>query len=370
MKITSKVRHCWLLQLQAEYKHICQMHRLSLKLPVFEITSGSAELGRWSSATRTLGVSQNLILKYPWAITIQVLKHEMAHQLSDEFFRASGGHDHNFEKSCELLGVLPQFRKCKILLSQSLEAFVCCSSDRIGISRYLLKVEKLLALGKSSNSHEAELALQKANELMVKYNLEQLCSDQPEDHLFHIIDEKRRQISTCKRFICLILQEFFFVQVVLSKMYDPRESEEFRVIELYGTKQNLVVAEYCYYFLIDAVARLWDANKAQFGKDKRRMKKSYQVGVVQGFYQKLKKDGGYKTTQSATLEGEERGLIKAEDVRLKKFVKMVHPKTSKRSIRAGKMFTGSYRKGFEAGKDLKFHDGLNGAAQAESLFLE
>ncbi len=114
-----KYRIIWLNQLLIEYEDICWSYGIELTPPIFEISETTKEVGSWHPSTRILRLSHHLIVESPWLVTLQVLKHEMAHQLCSELF-CSGekGHGKDFQKGCELLGVEPQFRRAQSSLPE------------------------------------------------------------------------------------------------------------------------------------------------------------------------------------------------------------------------------------------------------------
>ena len=64
-----------------------------------------------------------------------------------------------------------------------------------------------------------------------------------------LIEIGKKQVATYQRHICRILQDFFFVRVVLSETYKPATNEVHKAIELLGTSENVAIAEYCCHFL-------------------------------------------------------------------------------------------------------------------------
>jgi hypothetical protein len=286
--IEEKYHQLWVHQLIEEFEDICAGYGVGLDIPVFEITGAEQQLGGWSSATKTLRLSSKLIEEYPWSVIIQVLKHEMAHLICSELFgEPQGGHGPYFQKACSLLGVLDDFRSHKIDLKDHLKGLKNDFGLGRGGRKLLEKVEKLLALGRSSNAHEAELALQKAHELMEKYQLAGLLETSDRVYSIAVINRKKKQIATYQKYICTILKDFFYVHPVLSYQYDPLLDTSFKVIELLGTKENVAIAEYCYDFLENQLSSLWVFEKKRGQGSGRRQKNSYYLGVVQGFHQKM-----------------------------------------------------------------------------------
>lgn len=354
-----KFQHLWLYQLQLEFMEICRSYDVDLVPPVFEITDTKKELGAWCQATRTLRLSRHLIVNYSWSVTLQILKHEMAHQLCSEQNVNSGKpHGELFQQSCERLGVLPEYRCARAVLIKRVEEARGGSKTTRRGRKCMARVEKLLALTESSNEHEAALAMQKANELIGKYNIQRLVTDREHHYTFSVIDRKRKRIESYQRHICMILQDFFLVRVVLSNLYDPLRNETYKTIELLGTNENVAVAEYCYYFLENQLVLLWSRNKHRYKGAVRTEKNSYYLGLLRGFYQKLQaqKNDKKDLRVRATL-GE---LIVADERRLAGFVGMRFPRLRKVSARGVKVYGATFEEGVEAGKNISFAEGLTG----------
>lgn len=284
-----KYRTIWLNQLFVEYEEICWSYGVTLTPPVFEISDSKKEVGSWDSETRTIRLSRHLITDNSWLVTLQVLKHEMAHQLCAELFETQEkGHGAEFQRGCELLGVEPEYRRA----NSSLPEFAKNLMKETGISntgrRFINKVEKLLALARSPNENEATLAMQKANELIEKYNLRFFELGAKREFGYAVINRKRKRIESYQRHICRILQDFFFVNVVTSSLYDPGTDQSHKIIEILGAKENVAIGEYCYFFLENKLFSLWAHNRHRFNGTTRTEKNSYFLGLLAGFYDKLK----------------------------------------------------------------------------------
>ena len=287
-----KYRTIWLNQLLLEYEEICWSYGVELTPPVFEITDSKSEVGSWHSTTRTIRLSRHLIAEHSWMVTLQVLKHEMAHQLCSEFFGTQEkGHGAEFKKGCELLGVEPEYCQAKSSLPK-LETNLLKVKKISGKGRILVeKVEKLFALAHSPNENEAALAVRKANELIEKHNLYFHEEGTRREFGYAVINRKRKRIESYQRHICRILQDFFFVRVVMSSLYDPGTHQNHKIIEILGAKENVAIGEYCYFFLENKLFSLWNHNRQKFKGTTITEKNSYFLGLLAGFYDKLKKTG-------------------------------------------------------------------------------
>jgi len=354
-----------------EFEVICVGYGIDLQAPVFEITGATKELGAWCPTTKTMRLSRVLITNYPWAVTLQVVKHEMAHQLCSELFgEKENGHGPQFQKACSLLGVLPEFRRPRVATKEHLERVDHRSALGLPGQKLLEKVEKLFALGRSSNTHEAERALQKAHELMDKYQLDGLREAADRFYCVAVIDRKRKQIANYQRYICTILREFFFVHPVLSSQYDPFLDRTHKTIELLGTRENVVIAEYCYHFLENQLSVLWSIEKKRFQKDLRKRRNSYYLGGVKGFYQKLQDREGGRQNSCASDNKEHQALVLAEDHRLQEFVGQCFPQLERARGRRSTVLKDSYSDGVKAGKKISFSCGLTEEEVSAGRFIE
>lgn len=352
-----KLQHLWLRQLQLEFEEICQSYKQQLRMPIFELSDSKREFGAWHSATRTLRLSRYLIYNYSWSVTLQVLKHEMAHQLCSETFATIGApHGQDFQRACELLGVLPEYRRAGSVMCEMVEQAAGGSKISQRGQACMARVAKLLALSQSANEHEAALAMQKANELIEKYHIADLGSDAQYRYGFGIIDRKRKRIESYQRRICTILHDFFFVRVVLSSLYDPLRDDTYKTIELLGTKENVAIAEYCYFFLENRLATLWSVHKDRFKGSVRTEKNSYYLGLLRGFSQKLQdQKKSHKDLRSQPHLGE---LVVADEKRLADFVDMRFPRLTTAARSGARIYQSTYDAGVATGKTISFAEGL------------
>lgn len=364
-----KLQRLWLQQLQLEFAEICLSYNVPLEPPIFEISEARKELGAWQSDTRTLRLSRHLIVNYSWSVTIQVLKHEMAHQLCAEVFHSAGTpHGEDFQRACELLGLLPEYRRAGSAVLEMVEQASSGAKISGRGQACMARVAKLLALSQSANEHEAALAMQKANDLIEKYHIEELGNDVEFRYGYGIIDRKRKRIESYQRRICTILHDFFFVRVVLASLYDPLRNDTYKTIELMGTKENVAIAEYCYFFLENRLASLWSLHKSRFTGSVRTEKNSYYLGLLRGFSQKLQEQK--KTKKDLRSQPHLGELVVADEKRLGHFVEMRFPRLRKAARSGAKVYKNTYNEGVETGKMITFADGLTSKNKTFGGLLE
>lgn len=351
----------WANQLHQEFEEICWRHQVQLPTPIIDIVTTIGHLGEWLSAEQTIRISSELILKHPWPVTINVFKHEMAHQLCSTQ-GLDAGHGPHFQAACVRLGVPEVYRSAR---GDSPEVFTDLENASEMVQegrRFFAKVEKLLALGRSSNEHEAALAMQKANELIEKYNLQQAATEQERRYAHVIITRHKKRIEDWQRSICDILTNFFYARIIHSSVYDPRSDEKYRTIEIFGRAENVAVAEYCYHFLERELEYLWQMNRGRFQGRTITEKRSYWLGVLHGFRKKLQsqvaaKPGAQpKTTASTTTSA----LVVAGDLGLETFVSQQFPRLRSVKRTGTSINRTTYDHGATDGHNIVLRKGVEG----------
>ena len=300
--------------------------------PVIVLSDSMHRLGQWVRANRTLELQRHLVLHKPWPEVMAVLEHEMAHQYVDEFLkvRDETAHGETFRKVCEERGIDARANGAPVV-----------RSDETG-EKTFERIRKLLALAASSNQHEAEAAMKKAHELMLRHNIEQL----PIKHDFEVrhLGESRQRANAVQSEVVGLLSELFFVEVISIPVYVPQTGKRASVFEITGTLANVEMAAHVYEFLLATADRLWQANRADARVRSGRDRVSYQTGVIRGFREKL-------LFERTELRGV--GLVWAGDKRLEEFYRRRNPRivTRRRSLRVG----GAHHAGREAGRTVVLH---------------
>ncbi len=366
---TSDYYRFWGWQLSREFQAVCYQYSLSLQPPAFTITESKTQYGSWWPSYREIRISSVLIRWHSWDVTLQVLKHEIAHQICSEIFHNdNGGHGEDFIKACNMIGLPSPFRHSHGDLPQKIDM----PGDERTSCRIIEKIRKLLALAGSSNVHEARLAMETAGRLLKKHNLNKIREQ--EEYIYAIINGKRKRIEQYQRRIIMILTKFFFVKALYSSMYDPLANETYKTFEIYGRKENVEIAEYCYYFLENKLPLLWRRNRLDHRGNIRIAKKSYYLGLLQGFHDRLlaqevstgKGDKGIPSSQLLT----DSELMIADDLRLQHFIHARYPRLSKRSTPGVKIYRDIFDTGVKTGRDLIFHKGIEADHGNEGKVLE
>lgn len=308
----------------------------ALHPPVFRISESATTLGTWRLHERTLSISGALLLQRSQLEVLEVLKHEMAHQYADEVLAATQAgetaHGSGFRHACRLLGIHHSARM----------------NPQSEPSPILSRIRKLLALAESHNEHEAALAMSRAKELMEKYELE--LADEEQEFRYGFLGKPRKQRAAVEQIIASILVRHFHVRVIWIPSQFIVAERKVWLMELSGTTTNMEVATYVYEYLMRELEYLWLTHRRRNPRSKgKTMKREYQLGVLQGFGQKLEE------TQVAEAVGSE--LIQLKTARLLDFFHSRHPNT-RRGRRLSYRESDSYKAGFAKGKELEIRKGV------------
>ena len=282
-----------------------------LKIPNFTIDETlTATLGSWNETARLITISEKLLELGTWEDIRLVLKHEMAHQIVSEIFdiRNAKSHGLAFRRACKIL---------EIPYSRCYTPSALRSELNPGRNA---KVHKLLALSNSSNKFEAERALQKAHELILKYNIEMQNKESYSRYGVRILGPVYKRTPSFVWRIVSILEKFYFVQYIRRPVRRSSCTDQKslgNIFEIYGTIQNLDLAEYAYYFLLNQGAIEWEAYRKLNDLQNNKFKISFLSGLYQGFQQKLEQ-------HTLNLQ-DNRALVWTGDKNLNRFFRQRNP---------------------------------------------
>lgn len=204
------------------------------------------------------------------------------------------------------------------------------------------KIRKLLALAGSPNEHEAALALQRAQELMARYNIEYADLKESE---FQIDVTAVKQLPFGYRFIYRILEEYFSVRMIV---------DHSRGIIFVGTPTNILIGNHVYVFLSRTFNRLWNNHKKDLlrrirsNMRKEAIHASYFRGIATSIKMKL---------QESKVQMEQKyGIIPTEG-KLDQFVKdRLNPIST--PSRKRNFETDAFASGRKHGRDIDIHKPL------------
>jgi hypothetical protein len=364
------------LRLYKEFDNINWYYRLSLKQPVIRITSSLNRLGQWDAELREISLSANLLRK-PWDIVVEILKHEMAHQYCSEVLRRDDGHGSYFLSACERLGVAGWARRAAVDLDDVGEDCLKAIERRFNDEqsdedkRIWRRAERLLALSQSSNPHEAALAMQRVRELMTEHAVlaSELSGDDQEDYAVIYLKKKRLQRHQLR--LAGLLNDFFMVRVIHTQYYDPEIGCELKAFELIGQKAQIAMALHVYHFVQNRLELFWKEYKR--GSDRllgamqtRRDKESFLAGVLKGFSSKLSRPSTAAASSVHADQSNQAALMKVE-AHLEFWQKRRFPRIHNRSFSYSQVDAYAFNAGCEKGRQLNLHRPLSESAKAPLL---
>lgn len=358
----------WCRQLIVEFSRIVYSRKISLECPNFKISSATRQFGCWSSLERSITISERLIKEHTWDVVLEVLKHEMAHQYVTEVLKDtdSKAHSEVFQKACVILGVHPDYcgaggRHPKFMLTEGAD---------LEKEAHLKKIEKLLALAGSANEHEAALAMEKANAIIAKYNLEFVFNSLEAEYDYAHVNTGKKKMSIWTKGICGILRDHFFVKIITVTSYDAEKCCGYKAIEMVGDKNNLAIAEYVFYFLSERLETLWE-NYRQETSAKPAEKRSFCMGVIHGFKKKLDAADRAKHESILANTGHETtsALVVAQDHKLAAFYAERYPCRRNTRTKSSKIQSGAYNSGIGEGTKITVNKPLSAADGNKGKFL-
>lgn len=332
--------------LRSDWESLNWSHlRRALFPPTFLLSDARSRLGQWSRTDRTIEIGLHLVIEQPWGAVVEVLKHEMAHQYADEVLQAfdETAHGPAFRRGCALLGIDPA------------ASGVPTSSGPIPDeeARVLGRIAKLLALADSPNRNEAESATREAQRLMLKYNLGIAAGrdDNPQgsprgrafrEYQFRHLGEPTGRVQAHMRQLAALLGRHFFVEPIWVSVHRPHLGRSGKVLEICGTPANLEMAAHVHDFLLCTAERLWREHRNLQRITSDRLRRSYLVGVMRGFEEKL---------GAQAREHQREGLIWVKDAGLEDFLTSRYPRQENRRS-ATRAHPGAYVAGKQAGRSI------------------
>ena len=344
----------WLAELTNEHRRICHFFNVQLTTPIIRIAELQSSWGLWQSQPRMITIARRLITNYPWNTAIEVLKHEMAHQMVSEIHqRENEHHGKLFRSCCQQLGMAAWSMQAEIELGAQVFASETEASDT-SHNPVLRKVKKLLALGQSGEKHEAELAMQRVQEICMRHNLKSLPQED-DQYVMEILNQHKKRLSREQLAICDLLTSNFAVNVICSSLYSAADNTTHRTLELFGRAAEVKIAEYVYFFLLNQINKLWKKERASLPDVARRSKGSFSEGLLAGFAQTLARHDKTAAARQA------HALTVQLQTQAVSFSKTRCPRVRSVSVAGSRYRRDSYNRGYQAGRKLKLRQGMSNA---------
>lgn len=331
--------------LRAWHHFNATLFRRALLPPQIGLTSSLTRLGLWVPATRSLLLSEPLVLEKPWGVVLEVLKHEMAHQYVHEILGRTDetAHGTAFQAVCARMGIDSSAAGLPTAGGSEDPAL---DGDR---ARQLKRIARLLSLAESQNVHEAESAMQEAQRLLLKYNLE-IPTGEAKRQAFRHLGAPRGRVDEHLRLIAVVLGKYFFVETIWVSSFDVRTGKCGSVLEVLGRPENLEMSAYVYDFLLHSAEALWNEHKAAHRIVSNRERRTFMSGVILGFASRLREQQQGQQKQ---------GLVWVADAELSQYLRKRHPNI-RRLYSQGQPRSETRAAGKQAGEKLILHKPIVG----------
>ena len=325
-----------------------------LRKPVFALVPGLGAWGRWHAAPkRLLELKLELVLEHPWYAVLEVMLHEMAHQVVEECFPyvSESAHGPVFQKICRLLGTNPAASGDSPTLDQKMHTAECSVSHS---EQILQKIRKLLALSESGNIHEAEAALLKAKQLSAKHTLELAQINHEADFHMMYIGEIKKRVELADHILANILQNHFKVLVIWDNQPDFVNGEWHRILKVHGRLSDLKIAGYVYDCLNQQIDAAWEelCRKQNIKKPGKRMKRDFSIGVLDGFAKLLARQ------ETPALSEHEDALVIIQEAKLREYYQYHNPRIRMKRSHGVQINRELYHKGERTGRNIVISPGL------------
>ena len=222
--------------------------------------------------------------------------------------------------------------------------------------KLLEKIQKLLSLANSDNEHEAKLAMDLANELLVKHNISMQTATESLEYERTVLSEDARACVEDK-FVNDILKKHFFVKIVKSRGRVNHTTTT--VTYILGTDTNVQIATYVHGYLKATFKSLFKAYKKETGC-KANARQSYYFGLLDGISSQFEK------TKKKVEQKE--GLVVVEDKKLKSFLMTAFPRLKTRTQGVPNRDQDATQAGIEHGKEVRISRGISSNGQG-GLYL-
>jgi hypothetical protein len=321
-----------------------------LRPPVFELTTRTRNWGFWNADKRLFAIQARLAVRFCHTLYFSdTVAHELAHQYVSEVVKprkqgkwTETSHGPSWKSAAKMFGADP-----KATAKDRLDNL--CGNLSPADEKVLGRIKKLLALGDSPESHEAELATLRAHEMMRKHHIGSIEEGDPIWD-YRALGKAYKQRPGWLQKICGILVDFYNVAAIWIPAYHPNVPDEMDpgrkgwnersafVLEITGSPANVAIAAHVYDFLIAEGERRLERYREDGGNTTRTARLDFLEGLYAGFRAKLERqhhEMRMREAEEAENNPEQNvgALVVARDEELDKFWRTRYPHTQSRRRR-------------------------------------
>lgn len=321
-----------------------EQHSYPIDVVVF---NNKAVLGYFDPEFYELGFHQQLMFVNRGQL-LNVIRHELAHYIAFiDYGILKTPHSEEFRNLCKKMGWGPEVysRSC------SLDNEHPQAEEENVILR---KIQKLMALATSGNCYEAEQAMIKAQQMLLKHNIDSRYLGEDGEVMVLSRVMKQKKAGAMMSAIAQILKTFFVTTVY-------NRGTTYTHLEIAGTKVNVEIAEYVAEFLQTELEKLWQQMRQKMRLKGIIARNSFLLGVAKGYCDKVSAlKQSYSAEEARALMILEKQLVGAKE--------MIYPRLSEsRSSRA--YCHESEALGKMAGRNLTIHPAIRDANRSSAVLL-
>jgi hypothetical protein len=350
----------WILKLRGELCHRLDSLAVSITIPPLEIVDVESFWGKWDPLAQKISLSLSLFLDHHFEDVIGIALHEVAHAMvslqkdgGGKFPERSDGNDsgldhgEEFQAACERLHLEPKYRKSHLKLENDSDLW---PRETAPLKSFQRRLSRLLALSKSTSPHEAELALQRAQELMETWGREDGNQQMWGQLESEILETGKKRLTFYESRLGYLFQKHQNVTVVTKKLYCPKEDAELMVLDVLGGKPQVQMCVYLWDFILKRMKSCWIHQLRHAGFDSNQ-RNSYYLGFLDGVDRAMTHSPLVKDEPLCPISprGKEALITQDYSSKLKAFVKQKYPRLSTRSRSRVRLSRNSYESGKKAG---------------------
>jgi len=376
-QVDAVLKSAWSRTAAKLVRGLCFRYGLTFPAPGVIVSEelNASRHGYYSHLTGTITLAAS-VFRRPWDVVDQLIRHELAHAVSHHLYGPNfPAHGEQFAACCRKVGLMnPVWHRSRGEMARDLDLLCDCPAGVKAERSQLDRVKKLLAMADSgrSSENEAKIALQKANELIRRHNIDLLAGESDgngRQYAHRTIDLGTKRVPFFQKMIWSILRDHFFVQTCTEKIY-AAETDEYRTgITFIGDQDSLETALFIFSFLHRECEILFNRRKTalQGGKNQ------YLAGLMIGFKEKLdteekeriakaraEKANGFDTMTDA--------LVIASDPGVNAYFAARFPKTRKSGKSCIKA-TSALHQGKQDGRKIVLRHGIKEEAGKRGLMI-
>jgi len=180
-------------------------------------------------------------------------------------------------------------------------------NNNIDKDKLISTVKKLLALAQSPNKAEAELAAQRAYELLEKYNLEMPTDIKEDLTITEVTLKEGRTLKKWYQYLAIVVAELYFCQILTCYNYDKTS---YRLI-LVGRPHNVTICQSIFDYIYKAILR--EARSIRKNA-KTKYRESFKYGMASEIAQRLR-------AKKKSISNEGNALIISESALIDEYLK-------------------------------------------------